>query len=625
MTKQKSTKHALLLSGLALIMCISMLIGSTFAWFTDSVTTSGNIIKSGKLEVSMDWAEGTEDPTAANWKDASKGAIFDYDKWEPGFAQVRHIKITNDGTLALKYQVNIVANGYVSELAEVIDVYYADPAIQVANRDALSSAEVLGTLDNVLIAANDSAAGELLAGESHTVTIALKMQETAGNEYQELAIGTDFSIQLVATQYTFENDSFNNQYDAGAEYPLVVSGKKALGEELILPYNNSNVQIVIPKEALAGNYSKVVNYENLSENNGKYTYSVDFSTENNGEKVSAVSGVEYKVSLNVGKFIDIEEITHNGNIIPLSECEYDAFTGIVTFYTDSFSPFQVKYVKVAENFTTKERQITGGVFIVDPAEYDASLLSADYEYMAVPYVKDGVTYYAVSERATTVIVAADDAAAFLEGKDEAYYSSALKKSKSGKLYKVISDLQNNAFSTVYILPGTYNEGTTIGVYSSMNIIGIGDTDSVKIVKTSSSSSNRHLFNCSGTKVDYIEVTLQNLYLDATAKTTNNKDNAAVQSIRKTKVKCYDLTIVKGSGWDAVAFYVNGNNAVDGVKYPAYLYAENCKLNTTRTFGVVTTSGSYKFYHNNLTYGDSLYTNNSGSIKNTAMDYTDWDW
>ena len=44
MTKKRSTKRALLLSALSLLMCISMLIGSTFAWFTDSVTSGSNVI-----------------------------------------------------------------------------------------------------------------------------------------------------------------------------------------------------------------------------------------------------------------------------------------------------------------------------------------------------------------------------------------------------------------------------------------------------------------------------------------------------------------------------------------------------------------------------------------------------
>ncbi len=627
MTKTKSSKRALLISALALLLCVSMLIGSTFAWFTDSVTSTGNIIKSGTLDVTMEWADGKEAPDSATWADASKGAIFEYSKWEPGFAQVRHIKIANKGTLALKYQIKIVANGQVSELAKVIDVYYADPAVQVANRSDLASATVLGTLDEMLDDINNdtSAAGELPAGKDHTVTIALKMQESAGNEYQAKSIGTDFSIQLVATQATAESDSFDDQYDVDAEYPLVASGKKALNEVLTLPYDETNVQIVIPAEAYAGNYAKVVNSEKLTEENGKYTYAADFAAVLNGEKVDPA--FEYQVNLKLPQFVAIEKITHNGNEIPLTECEYDAFTGVVTFYTNSFSPFEVTYTEVAENPTSEGRKITGGIFTVNPVTFDDSLGEVDSEYICVPYVKNGVSYYAVSKRTTTVIVAANDEgkAAFLDGKDEAYYSDVLNASGSSKLWSIISGLQNNDFSTVYILPGTYNEGTTINVYSSMNIMGIGDTDSVKIVKTSSSSSNRHLFNVSGTKADYINVTLENLYLDATAKTTNSKDNGAVQSIRKSKVKCYDLTIVKGSGLDAVAFYVNGNNAVDGVKYPAYLYVENCNLNVTRTFGIVTTSGSYKFYHNNLTYGGTAYTNNSASIKNVVMDHTDWDW
>ncbi|MBR4086281.1 MAG: SipW-dependent-type signal peptide-containing protein, partial [Clostridia bacterium] len=265
MTKTKSTKRALLVSALALLLCVAMLIGSTYAWFTDSVTSAGNIIKSGTLDVTMEWADGKESPDSAVWADASKGAIFNNDKWEPGYTEVRHIKIANKGTLALKYQVKIAANGKVSDLAEVIDVYFVDPAVQVADRTELNGVAPIGTLAEVLAAMPGNTSGELLENEADTVTLALKMRESAGNEYQDKSIGTDFSVQLVATQATVESDSFDDQYDVDAEYPLVVSGKKALNEALTLPYDETNVQIVVPADAYAGNYAKVVTYENLTE------------------------------------------------------------------------------------------------------------------------------------------------------------------------------------------------------------------------------------------------------------------------------------------------------------------------------------------------------------------------
>ena len=98
MTNKKGIKRSLLMSALALLLCVSMLIGSTFAWFTDSVTSAGNIIKSGKLDVEMYWADGTKAVPAAgsaDWKNAASGAIFKYDLWEPGYTEVRHIKIEN--------------------------------------------------------------------------------------------------------------------------------------------------------------------------------------------------------------------------------------------------------------------------------------------------------------------------------------------------------------------------------------------------------------------------------------------------------------------------------------------------------------------------------------------------
>ncbi len=219
---KRNTKSALVLSIVSIIVCCTMLLGTTMAWFTDSVTSATNIIKAGNLDVEMYWLDGTSDPTddTITWTDASTGAIFNYDLWEPGYTEVRHIKIANVGSLALKYQITIIANGTVSELAEVIDVYYVDPAVQVEVRSDLSDDYKIGTLKEVLAGMATTASGSLLAGENDTITLALKMQESAGNEYMNKSIGTDFSVQLIATQLTSETDSFDDQYDADVDYVM---------------------------------------------------------------------------------------------------------------------------------------------------------------------------------------------------------------------------------------------------------------------------------------------------------------------------------------------------------------------------------------------------------------------
>ena len=257
MTNTKSTKRALLASVMAMLLCFTMLLGTTFAWFTDSVTSGNNIIKSGTLDVEMYWADGTEAPDSATWTDASTGAIFNYDKWEPGYVEVRHIKIANVGTLALKYQIKIVANGEVSDLADVIDVYYVDPAVQVSDRAQLTDANKLGTLTEVLANLANTANGELPAGENDTITLALKMQEDAGNEYQNLAIGSDFSVVLMATQDNVEEDAFDENYDnieipdkdvqviEGNIYHYTIDGNVVLAS---VPYGNVGASFTVPDD-----------------------------------------------------------------------------------------------------------------------------------------------------------------------------------------------------------------------------------------------------------------------------------------------------------------------------------------------------------------------------------------
>ena len=219
MTNSKHAKRALLASVLSVVLCCAMLVGSTFAWFTDSVTSGNNIIKSGALEVAMDWADGKTDPAAnedSQWQDVSHSAIFDYALWEPGYTQARHIRIRNTGNLALKYEIRIAPTGTVTDLAKVIDVYYIKDGRQIADRTDLEELEPVGTLDKVL-ADPVVAKGHLLAEAGQdvdTATIVLKMQEGAGSEYENMSIGDSFTIQLVTTQYTHEDDSFGNDYDA---------------------------------------------------------------------------------------------------------------------------------------------------------------------------------------------------------------------------------------------------------------------------------------------------------------------------------------------------------------------------------------------------------------------------
>lgn len=253
MTNAKTTRKALVSSMVALLICFAMLLGTTFAWFTDSVSSTNNIIKSGNLDVELYWTDSLVGEVV--WNDASEGAIFDYQLWEPGYTQVKYLKLVNDGNLAFKYQINVipdilnVEDIYGVDLAEVIDVYtvYAD-----ANNypTSLSDMVKMGTLSDLMadkldIEATDDytthggrtpsadtgvllpvdSTGAALTGTmpdgteyytgSVVVCVALHMQETADNRYQNVSVGEGFSVQVLASQFTYENDSFGNTYDEG--------------------------------------------------------------------------------------------------------------------------------------------------------------------------------------------------------------------------------------------------------------------------------------------------------------------------------------------------------------------------------------------------------------------------
>lgn len=251
----KQRKTALLKSGLAVLLALSMLVGSTFAWFTDSVTSKSNIIKAGKLDVEMYWTDDLDSGVWHNVEEDGKNTIFSYDNWEPGYTDVKYIKLVNNGNLALNYKLTLTPENGVGKLAEVINVYFADEAVEMNGREDLDKLGAIGLLNTVLNG-GATANGTLLADGQQSplhptketvMTLAMTMITTAGNEYQEEDAG-DFTITALATQAPFEQDAFGANYDGNAEYPQLI-----FGGSVTATFNPDNGKVPAGGVTLKGN------------------------------------------------------------------------------------------------------------------------------------------------------------------------------------------------------------------------------------------------------------------------------------------------------------------------------------------------------------------------------------
>ena len=222
MTTKISTKHAFLTSIVAVILCFTMLLGTTYAWFTDSVTSSNNKIVAGTLAIDLELLDNE-----GNWNSIkeSNAPIFDYEKWEPGYTSVKILKVVNKGNLALKWKATLVAQQALSDLATVIDVYVKPSETELAmptSRDLLAAEYTYaGTLADFVGSLEDTTTGTLYNKDDVAyLGIALKMQESAGNEFQGMDLLGTFDICILATQLDFEADSVDKNYDVDSPYPV---------------------------------------------------------------------------------------------------------------------------------------------------------------------------------------------------------------------------------------------------------------------------------------------------------------------------------------------------------------------------------------------------------------------
>ena len=260
MNTKKATKRALLTSVMALVMCVVMLVGTTFAWFTDTASTGVNKIVSGNLKVDIIRANSDSHIEKLDFTKAT-GAEGENLLWEPGCRYLTEgFRIANKGNLALKWKAEInkdnIVNGKVVDTAkdgvsllDVIDFYVVTKAAD-------------GTETAVAI---ENFTGKLAAnvGKSETYYIKGVMQTTAGNDYQDLTL-EGITITVYATQLASEFDSFDNTYDENAEYyPIDTwNGDIATADELAVATDDTKKVVTVESGKLLAALVEAVNNGN---------------------------------------------------------------------------------------------------------------------------------------------------------------------------------------------------------------------------------------------------------------------------------------------------------------------------------------------------------------------------
>ena len=224
-TNRNSTRRSLLVSATALILSIAMLVGTTFAWFTDSASTDVNKIKAGNLDVQLLMYDGTENDYIDISNDDraifGEGSIAQNNnaetRWEPGKTQVAYLAIKNNGNLALKYKVALDVTNVSNNLYEVMEYAITPDATNTNPVTAWTSGN--SVVEGTQVVATDVS---LPVGATHKFALSVHMKEEAGNTYQNGEV--NFDLTVYATQDTVENDSYGNDYDKDATYPVYPLG-----------------------------------------------------------------------------------------------------------------------------------------------------------------------------------------------------------------------------------------------------------------------------------------------------------------------------------------------------------------------------------------------------------------
>ncbi len=428
MTTSKTTKRALLFSVLSLLLCASMLIGSTFAWFTDSVTAGKNKIVAGNLDVDLSVKiDGVYTSVTPDTNLFLENAL-----WEPGHVEVLNLKVANLGTLALKYQFGInIANETGSTnkdggsfklsdhiLFALLDGEQTFTADDTGRADAIAAAE----------AAEPKALSEMAVDENGVlyptakktdenpdeklVTLIVYMPTNVGNIANYMTgkkVPTiNLGVKLVATQTPFEEDAFGTDYDKDVEYPTFVSTATELRNAL---KEGGNIELT--KDITLT--KTIITKDSVIELNGHTLTGTTISNTNalavNGAKLTVKNGTVVAPKRSSSTALLVE----GDSDVTLENCTIEASTsGSMVVATNGSKSKDTKIVIRNSTITSK----TNGVAAYIPAG-DVTLENCTVNgYVCISggnVTLDGGTYTSNGFGTQTYVYTVDQAVAFLEG------------------------------------------------------------------------------------------------------------------------------------------------------------------------------------------------------------------
>ena len=399
MACSKTTKRALVASACATLMCIAMLIGTTFAWFTDTASTSVNKIQSGTLKVGLQMSSDGSTWTDAegqtlNFKKATGATAGEAVLWEPGCTyELPALRVTNNGNLAFKYKIVVSGIDGDAKLLEAIDftVKFNGEEVNLDNWEGILLPEgktaTAGTAEEVK--------------ESSSLVISGHMKEEAGNDYQNLSID-GISVTVYATQYTYEYDSYNNTYDLSSMYAFddyVNVTKTVESEGATTITDGSTITATVPQGSLASGITELALIKKPTENPSSVQVETDESALTTDvkiinaatkETITAQGDTFFTIDIQLGqvdlqkfyhKGVELTKIDSNAAFTTAGQYKYNFTSGVVTFTTKDFSTFTAVF-KFAGGDGTEDAPYliaTKGHFQGLNAEYSAS----DFNYYKI--------------------------------------------------------------------------------------------------------------------------------------------------------------------------------------------------------------------------------------------------